>query len=159
MSAADPRPPQAGQARILPPAWFFAAIMLQLLCHFLFPVAEIVRWPWDVLGAAFIFAGFGITVYADWQFKRANTPVRPFDQPMVLVTDGVFAYTRNPMYLGLTLALLGIAFVLRTASPFVVPLLFAWLITVRFIRAEEAILAVQFGEAYQAYARRVRRWL
>ena len=151
--------PEAGQARILPPLWFFFAILLQLVCHFLFPVAAIVRWPWDLVGAALIFAGFGITVYADWQFKRANTPVRPFERPLSLVSDGVFGVTRNPMYLGLALALLGIAIVLGTASPFVVPPLFVWLITVRFIRKEEAILDAQFGESYRAYARRVRRWL
>jgi protein-S-isoprenylcysteine O-methyltransferase Ste14 len=63
------------------------------------------------------------------------------------------------MYLGLTLALFGIAFVLGTVTPFLLPPLFAWFITVRFIRREEAILTAQFGEAYQDYARRVRRWL
>jgi protein-S-isoprenylcysteine O-methyltransferase Ste14 len=135
------------------------AILLQLLGHFAFPIAEFVRWPWDLLGAALIFAGFGITVYADWQFKRANTPVHPFEKPLSLVTDGVFAVTRNPMYLGLAVALLGTAIVLGTLTPFLVPPLFVWFITVRFIAPEEANLATQFGEAYQAYARRVRRWL
>ena len=154
-----PSPPASGQGRILPPAWFFIAILLQLFGHFAVPVDQVVSWPWDLFGAALIFAGFGFTVYADWQFKRANTPVHPYERPQKLVTEGVFAFSRNPMYLGLTLALLGIAMVLGTVTPFVVPPLFAWFITVRFIRNEEAILAAQFGEAYQAYARRVRRWL
>jgi protein-S-isoprenylcysteine O-methyltransferase Ste14 len=154
-----PSPPEAGQGKILPPAWFFIAILVQLFGHFVVPIAVIVSWPWDLFGAALIFAGFGLTVYADWQFKRASTPVHPFERPQSLVTEGVFAFTRNPMYLGLTLALLGIAMVLGTLTPFVVPPLFAWFITVRFIRREEAILAAQFGEVYQAYARRVRRWL
>lgn len=154
-----PSPPEAGQGKILPPAWFFLAILVQLFGHFVVPIDEIVRWPWDVFGAALIFAGFGLTVYADWQFKRANTPVHPYERPAHLVTHGVFAFSRNPMYLGLTLALFGIAFVLGTVTPFLLPPLFAWLITVRFIRHEEAILAAQFGETYQDYARRVRRWL
>jgi protein-S-isoprenylcysteine O-methyltransferase Ste14 len=138
-----PSPPEAGQGKILPPLWFFFAILLQLFCHFVIPVSVIVGWPWDLFGAALIFCGFAITVYADWQFKRANTPVHPYERPLTLVT----------------LALLGIAMVLGTLTPFVVPLLFAWLITVRFIRSEEAILRAQFGEAYNEYARRVRRWL
>jgi protein-S-isoprenylcysteine O-methyltransferase Ste14 len=49
--------------------------------------------------------------------------------------------------------------VLGTVTPFVVPPLFAWFITARFIRREEANLVAQFGENYHAYARRVRRWL
>ena len=98
-----PSPPEAGQGKILPPAWFFLAILVQLFGHFVVPIDEIVRWPWDVFGAALIFAGFGLTVYADWQFKRANTPVHPYERPAHLVTHGVFAFSRNPMYLGLTL--------------------------------------------------------
>jgi protein-S-isoprenylcysteine O-methyltransferase Ste14 len=154
-----PSRPEAGQGKILPPLWFFFAILLQLFCHFVIPVSVIVGWPWDLFGAALIFGGFAITVYADWQFKRANTPVHPYERPLTLVTQGVFGFTRNPMYLGLTIALLGIAMVLGTLTPFVVPPLFAWLITVRFIRSEEAILSAQFGETYNEYARRVRRWL
>ena len=159
MSTERPTPPPAGQGKILPPAWFFAAILVQLFGHFVVPIAQIVHWPWDLLGAALIFAGFGITVYADSQFKRVNTPVHPYEKPMTLVTDGVFSFTRNPMYLGLAVALLGIAMVLGTVTPFLVPPLFVWLITVRFIAREEANLAAQFGETYHAYARRVRRWL
>lgn len=159
MSTEPPPSSQPGQGKILPPAWFFAAILLQLFAHFVVPVRAFVQWPWDLLGAALVFAGFGITVYADWQFKRVNTPVHPYEKPLILVTDGVFSFSRNPMYLGLAVALLGIAIVLGTVTPFVVPPLFVWLITVRFIGAEEANLAAQFGEAYHAYTRRVRRWL
>jgi protein-S-isoprenylcysteine O-methyltransferase Ste14 len=144
---------------VLPPALFLAALLLQVVAHYVAPVATLIDWPWNLAGAALIVAGFGITVYADLQFKRANTPVHPFETPRVLVTGGVFSFTRNPMYVGLLGVLVGVAIVLGTATPFMVPPLFAWVIAVRFIPREEASLAAQFGEAYAEYKRRVRRWL
>lgn len=144
---------------MLPPVVLFGALLLQLCAHFVIPVTDFVVWPWNLIGGALIFAGFGIAVYADWQFKRVNTPVHPFHTPVVLVTTGVFAFTRNPMYLGMVAVLVGVAIVLGTVTPWAIPPLFAWYLAARFIRVEEAALSEQFGEAYRAYARRVRRWI
>jgi protein-S-isoprenylcysteine O-methyltransferase Ste14 len=159
VTPSPPDSPRRGQALVLPPALFLAALLLQILLHYVLPVVALIGWPWKLAGALFIVAGFGITVSADSQFKRANTPVHPFDTPRVLVTDGVFSFTRNPMYLGLLGVLVGVAIMLGTATPFLVPPLFAWVIAVRFIPPEEAALAAQFGAAYAEYKRRVRRWL
>jgi protein-S-isoprenylcysteine O-methyltransferase Ste14 len=159
VTGGTPESRRPGQAVILPPAIFLAALLLQILAHYALPIADIIAWPWNLAGAIFIVAGFGITVYADLQFKRANTPVRPFETPRALVTGGVFSFTRNPMYLGLLAVLIGVALVLGSVTPFLVAPVFAWVIAVRFIPREEAALAEQFGEAYAEYRRRVRRWL
>jgi protein-S-isoprenylcysteine O-methyltransferase Ste14 len=63
------------------------------------------------------------------------------------------------MYLGMLLVLLGTAVILGTLTPLVVPFAFAYVITSRFIRVEEAFLREQFGEPYVSYSRTVRRWL
>ncbi|MCE3289332.1 MAG: hypothetical protein K0R83_1344, partial [Caulobacter sp.] len=84
---------------------------------------------------------------------------RTFDDPDVLVTGGPFRFTRNPMYLGFLLLLAGVALGLGAASPWIVPVVF-WLLADRwYIPFEERAMRRTFGEAYEAYARRVRRWV
>ncbi len=148
-----------GHQRILPPRLFFITLLVQVASGFILGSIRIISWPWNLAGAALIAAGIIIVLIADRQFKRARTPVCPYDAPTMLVTDGAFAFTRNPMYLGMVTVVIGVALGLGTVVPFLFPLLFGWLLSSRFIGAEEALLSEQFGLAYQDYVRRVRRWL
>jgi protein-S-isoprenylcysteine O-methyltransferase Ste14 len=93
------------------------------------------------------------------QFDRSGTPIRPGTQPVRLVTRGVFRLSRNPMYLGMVLALGGVALILGRPSSLVVAPLFGAFLTRRFIRQEEDLLARRFGRRWAEYRRRVRRWL
>ena len=63
------------------------------------------------------------------------------------------------MYLGMVLLLLGLALLLGTLTPFVIVVAFAVLLDLRFIRGEERMLAETFADDWQAYRRRVRRWV
>jgi protein-S-isoprenylcysteine O-methyltransferase Ste14 len=106
-------------------------------------------------GAGAFVAGAGV-----WQFRRAATSLSPFAGARVrgLVVDGVYAWTRNPMYLGLALALAGVV-VWRGSWAAVVPgpLFCAYL--QRFqIRPEERDLSAAFGPEFAAYRARVGRW-
>ena len=94
------------------------------------------------------------------QFLRARTTVNPHrpDRASRLVTSGVYAWTRNPMYLGLWLLLLGWAVRLGTLTPFLGPLLFGPLIQQVQIRPEERALRTLFGKDYEQYCQRVHRW-
>jgi protein-S-isoprenylcysteine O-methyltransferase Ste14 len=67
--------------------------------------------------------------------------------------------SRNPMYLGMVLTLLGAAITWGTLTPLLVPWLFGWVVSSRFIRLEEGVLTEVFGAEYEDYRRRVRRWL
>ncbi len=75
------------------------------------------------------------------------------------MTDGLYAYTRNPMYLGLVIALAGVAFLLNERWPWLVVPGFAALLQWRFIHHEEQLMETTFGDAYLDYKSRVRRWL
>jgi protein-S-isoprenylcysteine O-methyltransferase Ste14 len=75
------------------------------------------------------------------------------------VTDGVFARSRHPMYLGMVFILAGVALGLGSAGAVLVVPTFALWIRRRFVLPEEAHLEAQFGRRYRDYARRVRRWL
>jgi protein-S-isoprenylcysteine O-methyltransferase Ste14 len=86
------------------------------------------------------------------------TPTAP-DRSSHLVTSGVYRFTRNPMYLGMLLALLAIAAVLANPFCLVLSALFVAYMNRLQITPEERILGARFGPAYEAYASRVRRWL
>lgn len=95
------------------------------------------------------------------RFGHAGTTVSPH-QPQdasVLVTDGIYAWTRNPMYLGLSVALAGWAVSLGALSAFAGPLLFVPLIVRVQIVPEEHALRQRFGREYADYCARVNRWL
>ena len=73
--------------------------------------------------------------------------------------SGPYRFTRNPMYLGMTTALTGVAILLGTLTPFLlIPLFAAW-IDFRFISREETMLVGTFGEEYERFRREVRRWI
>ncbi len=114
------------------------------------------RWGWAVMAAAPV-----APIAAIIQFRRAHTTVNPHkpETATTLVTSGIYAWTRNPMYLGLSILLLGWGIKLGSLSPLAGPLLFIPLIWYVQIRAEEHVLQIRFGEDYERYCRRVNRWL
>ncbi|WP_022729836.1 methyltransferase family protein [Fodinicurvata sediminis] len=93
------------------------------------------------------------------RFRRAGTPVEPWHSSTAIVTDGIYGYTRNPMYLGMTGLYLAIALLFDSLWNLIllVPLLAVMHYGV--IRREERYLEGKFGDAYLAYRSRVRRWL
>ncbi len=95
------------------------------------------------------------------QFRRAHTTVDPHKpgKASALVTSGVYSWTRNPMYLGLSILLAGWAIKLGALSSFAGALLFVPLIQRVQIRPEEHALRGLFGNDYDRYCRRVNRWL
>ncbi len=115
------------------------------------------------LGLALLVAGTGgaIAAAGSIAFKRAGTTVNPLkpERASALVTGGVYRLTRNPMYLGMTLALAGFATWLWWWPALLGPVAFVAWITRFQIRPEERALGLRFGAAYQDYRRRVRRWL
>jgi protein-S-isoprenylcysteine O-methyltransferase Ste14 len=145
--------------KIIPPVYFVAAIAGSVGLHFILPLAVLVPSPLNLAGGVLIVAGLGITLWAAGLFRRARTPVVPFTQSTALVTDGIYRWTRNPMYLGLMVALLGLAVLLGTLGAFLPIPLFVWQIRRKFVLPEEAFLEGIFGGRYLEYKARVRRWL
>ena len=92
-------------------------------------------------------------------FSMSTATHIPFSEAKFLVLGGPYQVTRNPMYVGMALVLLGAAVFLASLAPFIVLPLFVLLINNRFILAEEAMLDEVFGEPYREYKRKVRRWL
>ena len=145
--------------RKLPPVYFFSAIIIEVLLHFSFPLRQFFVFPWRLLGLVFLAIGITLNVLADQTFKRLETTVKPFEESTALLTGGVFSISRNPMYLGMTLILLGIGNLLGSISPFTVVPVFVALLDQVFIVQEERMLMDTFGEQFRHYQSRVRRWI
>lgn len=113
--------------------------------------------------AAMMISVFGILLVmaGGVSFRRAKTTVNPIDptQTTELVVEGIYRYTRNPMYLGFLLMLLGWGTFLGGISSFLMLPLFVWVITQFQIIPEEQVLAEKFGASYQEYVAQVRRWV
>ena len=123
--------------------------------------AFLLRHGRNRLGWLAAAAGVAIAVGAWRRFRQVGTTVNPLDPSKAsrLVTDGVFRVSRNPMYLGLVLLLIGWAIGLGSASPWLVPPLFVIVLTVVQIIPEEQALSRRFGEQYLSYRRSVARWI
>ena len=144
---------------IIPPVYFLLSIAVMISLHFLFPGARVFVFPWNFLGIIPLAVGIGINLIADRSFTKHNTPVKPLEKSTALVTSGVFRVSRNPMYLGLVLILLGIAICVGTLTPYIMVLVFAIFMDIVFVRFEEKKLAETFGEPWLAYKKSVRRWI
>ena len=105
--------------------------------------------------------GLGSGILGVTQFRKAQTTPNPhaLEKVSSLVTSGIYQYTRNPMYVGLVLILLGWAFYLSHFLAFVLLPVFIFYMTRFQIQPEERMLAQKFGKHYQAYLKKVRRWI
>lgn len=105
--------------------------------------------------------GMSLGVMGVTQFRIAQTTPNPqaLEKVSSLVTSGIYRYSRNPMYLGLVLILLGWAFYLSHFLAFVLLPVFILYMTRFQIQPEEQMMARKFGKTYQAYLNKVRRWI
>lgn len=116
---------------------------------------------WSVaMGAAVLLAGVVLYGKCAWDFaaRGSGTPA-PVDPPKRFVAEGLYRYSRNPMYLGVLLAILGHGLILASPRVFAYGALM-WLVFHGFVRLyEERELSRRFGAEYDEYRRRVPRWI
>ena len=147
------------QRFIFPPVWLLFGLVAVFSCSEFYPGPRFTSLAAQAVGSAIIVVGLLLLISANGLFTKAGTEVIPFREVKTLVTSGVYRYSRNPMYLGMVLVLLGCAVTVGATTALLVPPLFMIIIEWRFIRPEEAMLRERFPESYAAYCARVRRWL
>ena len=145
--------------RVLPPIYFLLAVALTIAMHFLVPLAVPIPFLWRFVGLLPITAGVVLNIAADRQFKRLGTTVKPLHRSSALATDGVFRWSRNPMYLGMVFIVAGIVLLEGSISPWIVVVALAITLDRVFVVPEEKMLKETFGDAFEQYSQRVRRWL
>ncbi|MGB8274323.1 MAG: isoprenylcysteine carboxylmethyltransferase family protein [Alphaproteobacteria bacterium] len=143
-----------------PPLVFLAALAAGFLLEWAWPTSFDAHIS-GLRGAGFVLRALGASLIAAgiWAFRRAGTDFHPYRPATRLITDGVFRYSRNPLYVSLTLIYLGLAFLHGGLWPLaaLVPALAVFRYGV--VAREEAYLERKFGDAYRSYKNRVRRWL
>lgn len=110
-------------------------------------------------GGLLIITGFALAVSALLGFLKQRTTPIPHGEPSALVVAGAYRWTRNPMYLGIFTALLGVALYFGTLPFYLVPPAFVLAIGQIHITYEETKLAGLFGAAYEDFKTRIPRWL
>ncbi len=140
---------------------FGVPFLLGIVLQFAFPLAVppgALRWILALAGSALVVAGVALIVVARRELARFRQPTDPGQPTSRLVTTGIFSVSRNPLYLGGALLLLGIAlaFNLLWAVPAVA--LATIICHHALIVPEETYLAARFGNDYTAYLASTRRW-
>jgi len=145
-----------------PPLLALAAVVLGLALDRLMPafvLTVLLTWPERIAIAVVLFAaGAGLAFPALRGFRAAGTHVEPWKPASALVTDGIFSWLRNPMYVGLTLFLVATSLALASDWMLVMTIVFVLVIHFGVVKREERYLEAKFGDAYRQYKARVRRY-
>jgi protein-S-isoprenylcysteine O-methyltransferase Ste14 len=152
---------QALELKIPPPAVALLVAVAMWGISLATAIVEVPALVRAVAAIAIALVGIGTAISGTVAFRRAKTTVNPLkpETTSSLVTDGVYRFTRNPMYVGLALVLLAWALFVSSPLAFLGPLVFILYITRFQIIPEERVLSAMFGTAYSEYQAKVRRWL
>lgn len=136
----------------IPPVWLVASLIITYWLPIGLPAMP-------MIGGLIVLIGLALMILAVWEMKRHRTTPIPHMEADALVLSGVFAYSRNPIYLGDVLVLFGLS--LRWGALIgllLIPVLI-WILQTRFIKPEENRLRAKFGDAFEYYCTQTRRWV
>ncbi|MEM6482942.1 MAG: isoprenylcysteine carboxylmethyltransferase family protein [Pseudomonadota bacterium] len=143
----------------LPPVWLSAALaVVWAQARFVGLGLGFGGWA-EIVGGVLVTVGIVLILAAIWQMREQKTTPVPHRVPSALVTSGVFAWSRNPIYLGDVLILSGLILRWDALLSLVLVPCFVWLIGNRFIAAEESRCQDAFGSEFADYKSRTRRWI
>jgi protein-S-isoprenylcysteine O-methyltransferase Ste14 len=146
---------------ILPPILLLATIITGIVLDWLVPIGifeTVPRTPRMVVGVILFVLGASMPVTARRAFHEAETNIRPDKPTMAIITSGLYAHVRNPIYQGAAIALLGLALML--GSDWIPILMVPMLLALHYgvVLREERYLEKKFGEAYRRYTSEVPRY-
>ncbi len=155
--------PRASSNFIWPPVVYGGAFLLAYAAGGWQPLpfapAGLARVAALYAGLALLAAGFSVALVAEMNFLRAGTATLPTRPARVLVRGGIYRFTRNPMYLGMSLMLAGLGLAANSAW-YLLTLPLAMILVFKLaIEREERYLEQTFGREYLDWKARVRRWI
>ncbi|WP_262695487.1 methyltransferase family protein [Kordiimonas aquimaris] len=110
-------------------------------------------------GYAIAAIGVALPLWGSHVFKQAQTNILPYNDPDNIVTDGPFRFSRNPMYLGMLLILLGVFVKVGYWENIIFPVIFFAVANWWYIPFEESRMRAAFGDTFDTYTQKVRRWI
>jgi protein-S-isoprenylcysteine O-methyltransferase Ste14 len=149
------------ELKVPPPLVALAVGVVMWCVSGLAPIVLLPTWARIAVASVVALAGGAFSIAGLVAFRRAKTTVNPMKPASAtsLVSSGVYRFTRNPMYVGLLLVLVGWAVFLSSAWVLFGPLFFLLYIGRFQIAPEERVLAAKFGAEFDRYRGQVRRWL
>ena len=142
----------------IPPNYFYACLILCVILRIVLPDFKFILFPYNLTGLLFIAYGIYLVINPWYLFKKHNTP-ESFDESTSLVKEGIYKYSRNPMYLGGIFILAGLSLILNNWISFICTLIFFLFMHFMFIPFEEERLYKTFGDDYLEYKKKVRKWI
>ncbi|MGE5386860.1 MAG: methyltransferase family protein [Betaproteobacteria bacterium] len=152
---------RALELKIPPPLVALSVMVLMWLATELLPQLQFALPGREIVAPGLGSLGFVVAALGVLSFRRARTTINPHKPATAsaMVVSGVYRFTRNPMYLGIFIALFGWAVFLSNAAAFLLAPLFILYMSRFQIIPEERALAAIFGDEHAAYMAKVRRWL
>ncbi len=145
-----------------PPIVYIAAVAAAIVLHWLLPLPWIPRPLSELLfavGWLVVGAALAVEFSAMRTMARAKTTIMPHRGSDHLVTSGPFSFTRNPIYLGNTMLMIGIGLIAGIVWFVLLAPVAAFVTQKLAIEREEQHLEIRFGKKYRDYAKKVRRWI
>ena len=145
--------------KLLPSVYFYSLLIIFFILHAIIPIIQVVNAPHRYVGIGVIILGAIINLMGNQSFYRAGVLESSVEVQSELVTTGFYRFSRNPMYLGGIIILLGESILLGSIITFAAPVLFFLAVSMIVIPKEEKDLETKFGEEYLKYKKTVRRWV
>lgn len=143
---------------LTPPIIFLLSLVVALLISFYLPLYRVNNAVYQTLGWLFVLMGIVLDFWAMWEFRKARTPLIPNQKPVTLVKSGPYAHSRNAIYLGYVLILVGFGIVAQNLSALIGPIVLFLALNFITIPGEEKVLSDEFGAEYLSYKEKVGRW-
>lgn len=142
-----------------PPKIGYALILLAVAFHFGLPIFQVISFPYTLLGIIVGGIGLWAALSTKKTFKKNRVALPPGSKSDKILLDGLFRYSRNPMYLGMVMFILGISTLLGSLTALFAPVIYFLIFNVKFIPMEERMMEEQFGKEFLDYKNKVRRWI
>jgi protein-S-isoprenylcysteine O-methyltransferase Ste14 len=142
-----------------PPLIYAGALAAGLLVNKFYPLGFLPREVRRTVGPALILGGALVGILGFQKMSRAGTNVDPYKPSTAIVDGGPYRYTRNPLYVGMTLIYTGISTLANALPPILLLPVVLMVMRRGVIEREERYLEGKFGDEYRAYKARVRRWV
>ena len=141
----------------LPPIWAATTAVVAILAGKFVPIFS---FPTSKgLSTFLVFVGFALIIWSANYFFKKKTSIEPHHTPTALIVDGPFRFSRNPIYLGMLIGLIGLATWSGAFSTLLLVFVFPLVVNRRFIAQEEEALRREFGDKADAYLNSTSRWI
>lgn len=147
-------------AKISPVSLFFIVLIFSITVEFLvYPKTFLLHTTYPIVGIILLLISLIITLYAYQEFRNHNTPYKPNEIPIYLITTGIYRFSRNPIYLALVLSHAALGLILGSLYLMGGSFLLFVLIDRIIVTHEEKILYESFKSEFDRYKNSTARWI